>query len=74
LRAPVHFCGSIIELRDPAMSVVIRDIATDKAILALANLKGISPADAVRLAVEQQLTRERARLSLADRLAPLQQA
>lgn len=56
------------------MSVVIRDIATDKAILALANLKGISPADAVRLAVEQQLTRERARLSLADRLAPLQQA
>jgi hypothetical protein len=56
------------------MSVVIRDIATDKAIRALANLKGISPADAVRLAVEQQLTRERARLSLADRLAPLQQA
>jgi hypothetical protein len=54
------------------MSVVIRDIATDRAIRELADLKGLSPADAVRLAVEQELARERARLSLAERLAPLQ--
>lgn len=53
------------------MALHIRDEETDALVRELASRRGIGLTEAVRVAVENELARERKRLSLRERLKPL---
>jgi len=50
----------------------IKDAATDRVIRELATIKGKPIIDAIREACQNELTRERAKVPLAQRIRPLQ--
>lgn len=53
------------------MALHIRDERTDALVRELASRRGVGLTEAVREAVENELTRERSKLSLRERVQPL---
>lgn len=54
------------------MAFHIRDAATDSVVRELARVKGLGLTEAVKLAVEAELKREREKLPLRERIRPIQ--
>lgn len=54
------------------MAFHVRDAATDRAVRRLAKLKGKSLTETIREAVEHEYQRERAHVSLIERIKPIQ--
>lgn len=55
------------------MAIHIRDSSADKLVRELARRRGVGLTEAIKQAVSAELARERSKLSLAERLRPLQE-